>query len=94
MKGFADLHTHLFAHMAHGGKVLAGKPYSFDGVNIALASCKKLHGWLHTAIFNDASTIGTGTNDMKDKKDSNEGVPSFKGWLTWQSTIHQQMYYK
>ena len=26
-KGYADLHVHMFAHLAHGGGVLAGMPY-------------------------------------------------------------------
>ena len=35
--GYADLHLHLFAHMAHGGGVLSGESYDpQDGVNSAL----------------------------------------------------------
>jgi hypothetical protein len=41
--GYADLHIHMFADMAHGGAVLAGKPYAPDpdpfgkvGINQAL----------------------------------------------------------
>ena len=35
--GYADLHGHMFAHLAHGGGVLAGKPYDeAGGVNEAL----------------------------------------------------------
>jgi microsomal dipeptidase-like Zn-dependent dipeptidase len=37
MRGYADLHVHLFGHMAHGGGVLAGKPYDAEeGINGAL----------------------------------------------------------
>src|SRR5262249_12526 len=37
MSGYADMHLHLFADLAHGGGVLAGKPYDPDhGVNTAL----------------------------------------------------------
>ena len=50
--GYADLHVHMFAHLAHGGAALAGAPYdpnctpsscpgsnnvSVGGVNVALA---------------------------------------------------------
>jgi microsomal dipeptidase-like Zn-dependent dipeptidase len=44
-KGYADLHVHMFAHLAHGGGVLAGMPYdpndttpndTNDGINKAL----------------------------------------------------------
>lgn len=39
LSGYADLHLHLFADLAHGGAVLAGKPYDYGsggGVNEAL----------------------------------------------------------
>jgi len=36
-KGYADLHVHMFAHLAHGGGVLSGTPYdATGGVNKAL----------------------------------------------------------
>lgn len=37
LRGYADLHLHLFANLAHGGGVLAGTPFDpKDGVNGAL----------------------------------------------------------
>ena len=35
-RGYADLHLHLFGHMAHGGKLLVGEPYYSEcgGVNL------------------------------------------------------------
>ena len=37
MRGYADLHVHMFAHLAHGGGVLAGLPYDpVGGINEAL----------------------------------------------------------
>ncbi len=44
LRGYADLHVHMFAHLAHGGTVVAGTPYdpscapnaSCGGVNAAL----------------------------------------------------------
>jgi hypothetical protein len=46
LKGYADLHMHMFAHLAHGGEVLAGKPFHKNGVNAALRSCKGSHDTL------------------------------------------------
>jgi microsomal dipeptidase-like Zn-dependent dipeptidase len=38
LRGYADLHAHLFAHLGSGGAALAGKPYDpAGGVNAALA---------------------------------------------------------
>lgn len=38
LRGYADLHAHLFAHLAHGGATLAGTPYdAAGGINAALA---------------------------------------------------------
>ncbi len=39
LRGYADLHTHMFAHLAHGGGALAGTPWELEedgGVNKAL----------------------------------------------------------
>jgi microsomal dipeptidase-like Zn-dependent dipeptidase len=37
LRGYADIHLHLFGHMGHGGAVLAGKPYdAAGGVNETL----------------------------------------------------------
>ena len=35
--GYADLHLHMFASLAHGGATLAGKAWDRNGVNAALA---------------------------------------------------------
>lgn len=98
LRGFADLHMHMFAHLAHGGKVLSGLPSHPRGVSSALASCRGKHAFPHLMVANNASTIGHGTNDMHALKprnvDSWGGAPLFNGWPTWRSTIHQQVYYK
>ena len=37
LRGYADLHVHLFGHLAHGGGVIAGAPYDpVHGINGAL----------------------------------------------------------
>jgi microsomal dipeptidase-like Zn-dependent dipeptidase len=39
MRGYADIHLHLFGDLAHGGGVLAGKPYDeAGGINVALGN--------------------------------------------------------
>ena len=34
--GYADMHVHMFANLAHGGATLAGEPWDANGVNTAL----------------------------------------------------------
>ena len=34
--GYADIHVHMFANLAHGGATLAGEPWDPNGVNTAL----------------------------------------------------------
>jgi len=34
--GYADLHVHMFANLAHGGAILAGEAWDLGGVNAAL----------------------------------------------------------
>ncbi len=34
--GYADMHVHMFANLAHGGATLAGEPWDAKGVNTAL----------------------------------------------------------
>ena len=38
MRGYADMHVHMFSHLGNGGALLAGKPYdpSPQGINAAL----------------------------------------------------------
>jgi len=55
LRGFADLHVHLFAHLAHGGGVLAGKPYDrVGGINEAL---KQDYGTDLDLVFKDGGEI-------------------------------------
>ena len=49
--GFADLHAHLMAHLAFGGRGFWGLPYDPQhpgeaGMETALASCEPVHGGL------------------------------------------------
>lgn len=100
IRGYADLHIHLNAHLAHGGNVFAGQaaPVDEDGrfaldetLNMSSALSPADDADLHAThgLFGD--TVGDGT---KDGAGSNFGAPLFNGWPTWTSTTHQQMYYK
>jgi hypothetical protein len=37
LRGYADIHLHLFGHMGHGGGTISGSSFSEDGINAALA---------------------------------------------------------
>ena len=103
-KGYADLHAHMFAHLAHGGRVLAGKPYAVDDQGIDLGFNKALSAEddlaLHGAHGLGGDALGFGTSDLKGSHNSEIlggapfGSPTFNIWPTWSSTTHQQMYYK
>ncbi|MCK4742221.1 MAG: HYR domain-containing protein [Sulfuriflexus sp.] len=101
LQGYADIHMHLNAHLAHGGKLFAGQPaptnvfgkFTFDNdynINTALSSSndRAIHQGNHGLI---GDIIGDGTNDGST---SNNGAPAFNSWPTWTSTTHQQLYYK
>ncbi len=100
IRGYADLHMHLNAHLAHGGKVFAGAAAPIDaGDDFALDEFNNISSALSAAddaalhsghgIFGD--TVGDGTQDGST---GNGGAPLFNNWPTWTSTTHQQMYYK
>jgi microsomal dipeptidase-like Zn-dependent dipeptidase len=107
LAGYADLHTHLFAELAHGGKVFSGKVYDeSEGIESALSTQDDddRHG-PHTTVnlLGPSDPIGAGTQDGAGSNPSypnsagalsNEGPDLFNGWPTWSSTTHQQMYYK
>ena len=94
LRGYADLHVHLFANLAHGGTAFAGAPYHPGGIDVALAQDFAQHG--DHLLGQD--TLGVGTKDQNTGTLvlglSPYGAPLFNGWPTWHSTTHQQMYYK
>ena len=97
LRGYADLHLHLFSELAFGGDVISGKVYSDKGIADALSAQHdfKIHG-THGLDF----PIAMGTQDMTANPDPGRttvsiyGWPHFNGWPTWRSTVHQQAYYK
>ena len=103
LRGYADLHVHLLAHLAHGASVFAGHPAPIDddgkfvldaGHNINTALSPALDAFIHGATglhIPGEDTVGFGTNDGAI---SLFGAPFFNGWPTWNTTTHQQVYYK
>ncbi len=101
LRGYLDMHLHLFGHMAHGGKNLVGEPAPIDAsggfvlsgshnVNTALSPATDLlvHKNPYHGLLNDTSGDGTG-----DGSRTEFGAPYFSGWPKWTSTTHQQTYY-
>ena len=101
LRGYLDMHLHLFGNLAHGGKNLAGQPapvdangnYALDGtynINTALSPADDLalHKTISHGLLNDTSGDGT-----QDGSRSWYGAPYFSGWPKWTSTTHQQTYY-
>jgi hypothetical protein len=101
LRGFADLHVHLNAHLAHGDRVFAGKPAPLDGsgrftldpaagmtINAALSPIDDRAIHRDHGLFDDIVGFGT-----RDGSQANFGAPSFSGWPTWHTTTHQQVYY-
>lgn len=81
LKGFADLHAHLMAHLGYGGKVFWGKPWDPDGISKALAWCTEVHGPGGIAIFSQPEFLHY-----------EAGYPEFNGWPRFTSIVHQQAY--
>ena len=101
LSGYADLHIHLHADLAHGKQVLVGQPAptgpdgkflldSTHNITTALSASNDsdVHG-SHDPLFGDP--IGKGTQD---NAAGNMGVPYFNNWPNWRTSTHQQMYFK
>ena len=82
--GFADLHAHLMAHLAFGGRAFWGLPYDPehpgpDGIQHALASCEPIHG----GLININPEMG---------HPAGGGWPEFIIWPRFTTLVHQQAY--
>jgi len=82
--GFADLHAHLMAHLAFGGKAFWGPPYDPEhpgpeGIQYALASCAPIHG----GMVNVNPEFG---------HPAGGGWPEFIIWPRFTTIVHQQAY--
>ena len=84
LAGYADLHAHLMAHLAYGGRVFFGKPFpsgNIEGnaIEAALPHCDVAHGVGGEKVgVEDAHATG--------------GYPEFDGWPRFSSTLHQKAY--
>ncbi|MET0402367.1 MAG: membrane dipeptidase [Cystobacter sp.] len=88
-KGFADLHSHQFAHLAFGGKAFFGKPYG--PLSSALPWCDSVHGpgGTRDAFGSIMTMLGYGTGGAGHKVG---GYPQYDGWPRWNSYTHQSMH--
>src|SRR5919199_1664471 len=83
MSGYADLHAHLMAHLAFGGRLFWGRPYT-SGDPLAdmadeLGPCTAAHGsW--RKYLNPEGRHRAG------------GYPRFDGWPRYSTLVHQQAY--
>ncbi|HVP21852.1 MAG TPA: membrane dipeptidase, partial [Anaerolineaceae bacterium] len=82
--GFADLHAHLMAHLAFGGRAFWGQPYDPqnpgpEGMQYALSSCEPIHG----GLFNVNPEFG---------HPASGGWPEFIVWPRFTTLVHQQAY--
>jgi microsomal dipeptidase-like Zn-dependent dipeptidase len=109
VRGIADTHAHQFSNMAFGGALLWGKPFDEfgRGISTALSGCDftwefglwrgddptppTLRGYpVHKSISGRliSAIMGEGWEH------SPHGWFSFDAWPNWNTTMHQQMYYR
>jgi microsomal dipeptidase-like Zn-dependent dipeptidase len=90
VRGIADAHVHITADMRGGGEVFGGEPFDRFGIVRALGQDAAVHGA-------DGSQDVTG-NLLRDGvpfgTHDTGGWPAFKGWPTFDTNTHEQIYYR
>jgi microsomal dipeptidase-like Zn-dependent dipeptidase len=98
VKGFADLHNHVFAELAHGGAWYHGtvegdEAHALSGCEIEfdpLAIWGK-HARVRIPIVSSfIGRIAGSTGDTGSHLDKVEGHPHYSGWPRWDTIAHQQ----
>jgi microsomal dipeptidase-like Zn-dependent dipeptidase len=91
LSGFVDLHVHITADMRAGGEVIYGESFDRFGITQALSAAgdERVHG--PDGVLDVTGNLirhgtPTGTTD-------NHGWPTGKGWPTYDTITHQQVYY-
>jgi microsomal dipeptidase-like Zn-dependent dipeptidase len=82
--GMADIHAHMMAHLAFGGRAFWGQPYDpehtgDEALANAMASCEPIHGGLLDANPEFGHPAGG-------------GWPDFDIWPRFTTLVHQQGY--
>lgn len=88
--GFADLHNHQFAQLAHGGRTVWGA--ACGDPSEALRSCCPAHGphGICDFVGNIVSRVQGGKGSLFGHGVG--GYPDFKGWPRWGSMTHQAVH--
>ena len=88
VRGYVDLHNHLFSDAGFGGQLLCGRVWDPEGVASALRDCPDHYPNGNFALFeNLTGARPEGTHDPT-------GWPTFADWPTHDSLTHQQNYYE
>ncbi|MGH8248931.1 MAG: membrane dipeptidase [Gammaproteobacteria bacterium] len=102
--GFADIHTHQFANLGFGGRLVWGKAFDPAGIGAALPDCDGTPGstGLPTPVHGPLGVLDLLGNayrlserpELSDLGHRVKGHPLYTSWPSWDSFTHQQMYYE
>ena len=109
VRGWANIHEHMFANLAYGGATFWGEPFHTGGINEALGWCDYTwkfpvtrgitlpHNTRGYAIHGDwwqYEIAGFTALMAGENFHWPAGTGPFDGWPTWRTQTHQQMYYR
>ena len=98
--GFADLHAHLFNHLTFGGRLISGRfnqsPLPADKVvarELAYPLAPSMANALQDCGYEHGRALGQGVFSVTPELGHlRSGFPTFDGWPTSSTLIHQQAY--